>query len=303
MILPVNNQFYSYRPSENIDIWTPNVHHTLNVKHTTKDNVTLHGIFKESTENENRNISERSLVIYCGGNCDELHTDYFPFPFALDGEPFEGHDILWFAYRGTGPSEGNFGTHQQNVSDAIEIYKRAQKEGYTDITFIGLSFGGKVVCDAKAALLKENKENKELKIPLVAAHTFSTMDEVLSGNLEGSNRAALKNISSFLFKTVGHQHKRLTDEQWHNKMGNDNTIIGGHDYDTLMNRHMALADVFKLRDEIDPEIDPEDTPPTKIDEKYQLTRVIIDSKPHGDVDWTVLYRQPLPEAAAQTAAS
>ncbi len=277
MILPVNNQFYSYLPSN-----TTCYISDLNVKHTTKDNVTLHGIFQENTENKNQKISERPLVIYCGGNCERPYLAD-SFRFAWDGQPFNSHDILWFAYRGTGPSEGSFGTHRQNVSDVIEIYKRAQKEGYTNITFIGLSFGGKVVCDAKAALLQENSE---LIIPLVAAHTFSTMDEVFSGNLEGSNRTALRNITSFFLKTVGHQHPPVTATHWHKTMGTDNTIIGGEEDDRIMNKHMALADVFYTRPEPNPFFDFQNK--TRSDTTYIGTRVIIDRQKHGDVDWTAM---------------
>ena len=75
-------------------------------------------------------------------------------------------------------------------------------------------------------------------------------------------------------------------------MGKDNTIIGGEIFDTIMNRGMALADVFYTRSQVPPDVKPENTPPNQSVTDYNKTRVIIDSKDHGAVDWTVMNWNP-----------
>jgi len=81
------------------------------------------------------------LVILCHGFTGDKY-EWGRFPRAAEALEEVGFDALFFDFSGSGENLREVITLSKQVQDLEDVYAWAQAQGYTDISTIGLSFGG-----------------------------------------------------------------------------------------------------------------------------------------------------------------
>jgi hypothetical protein len=212
----------------------------INTSLTLKDGTTLTGAMYQDP-NKDLLLKDRKLVVAFNANGVLASRESLNLISGKNLFPKENFDVIQMNYRGSGSSKGNFSSHEQHVSDHIEIVDALIKKGYEykNMVFFGHSLGGSIAtcvkeeCDKKFA-----DENKSADI--IAYQTFQKLDEFVSGHIKVPLvKEFVNGITKLSLKAIGWD-VNFDSKRWE-KLKGHKIAYGGGNTDTVIPPFMDLA--------------------------------------------------------------